>query len=134
MSASTRCLTSATLFAQPTVIADQAAIAHPVDHGGELRCREVVDASELLRRHAHVEGEQDVSLEAADTLDHQGCDVSVATVLAQQGSGMEEAGHHVVGDRDRAQRGVHRPALERCAGRGLESTVSAARAKPGEST
>ena len=33
----------ATRFAQPTVIPDQAAIAHPVDHGGELRCREVVD-------------------------------------------------------------------------------------------
>src|SRR3990170_388261 len=63
---------SATLFAEPTVIADQAAIAHSVEYGGELRCREVVDASELLRGHAHVDGEQDVSLEAADALDHQG--------------------------------------------------------------
>ena len=79
---------SPTLFAEPTVIADQAAIAHSVDDGGELRCREVVDASELLRGHAHVEGEQDVSLEAADTLNHQRCDVSVAPVLAQQGRGM----------------------------------------------
>ena len=86
----------------------------------------MVDASKPLRGHAHVEGEQDVSLEAADTLNHQGCDVSVATVLAQQGSGMEEAGHHVIGDRDRAQRGVHRPALERCAGRGLGQQFSGA--------
>src|SRR6185437_12695843 len=62
-------------FAQPAVIPDQAAIAHPVDHGGELRCREVVDASELRRWHAHAEGEQDVSLKAADTLGHQGRDV-----------------------------------------------------------
>ena len=31
---------------------------------------EVVDASELLWGHAHVEGEQDVSFEAADTLNH----------------------------------------------------------------
>ncbi len=38
MSASTRCFT-ARPFAQPTVVPDQAAIAHPVDHGGELRCR-----------------------------------------------------------------------------------------------
>jgi hypothetical protein len=44
----------------------------------------VVDASELLRRHAHGEGEEDVSLKAADTLDHQGRDVPVATVLAQK--------------------------------------------------
>src|SRR5439155_1731016 len=85
----------ATRFAQPTVITDQAAIAHPVDHGGELRCGEVVDASELLRGHAHVEGEEDVSFEAADTLDHQGRDVPVATVLAQQGSCVKETGHHV---------------------------------------
>ena len=85
-----------------------------------------MDASELLRGHAHVEGEEDVSLEAADTLDHQGCDVPVATVLAQQGSGMEEAGHHVIGNRDRAQRGVHRPALERCADRGLGQQFSGA--------
>jgi hypothetical protein len=28
-----------TLLAQPTVIPDQAAIAHPVGHGSELRCR-----------------------------------------------------------------------------------------------
>src|SRR3954451_3061037 len=44
----------ATRSAQPTVIADQAAIAQPVDDGGELRRGEVVDASEILRRHAHV--------------------------------------------------------------------------------
>src|SRR5206468_6081884 len=60
----------ATRFAQPTVIADQAAIAQPVDHGGELRYGEVVDASELLRGHAHVEGEEDVSFEAANALGH----------------------------------------------------------------
>ena len=39
---------------------------------------------------------------------------------------MEEAGHHVVGDRDRAQRGVHGPALERCAGRSPEQQFSGA--------
>jgi hypothetical protein len=76
VSASTRC--------KPTVVPDQVAIAHPVDHGGELRCGEVVDASELLRGHAHVEREEDVSFETPDTLDHQGGDVPVATVLAQQ--------------------------------------------------
>src|SRR6476620_9753927 len=80
-------LDRATLFAEPTVIADQAAIAHSFDDGGELRGREVVDASELLRGHAHVEGQQDVSLDAADTLDHQGGDVSVAAVLARKGTG-----------------------------------------------
>ena len=32
----------------------------------------------FFARQAHVEGEQDVSLEVADTLNHQGCDVSVA--------------------------------------------------------
>jgi hypothetical protein len=36
---------SATRFAEPPVIADQAAIAHSVDDGGELRSQEVVDAS-----------------------------------------------------------------------------------------
>jgi len=74
-------LDDATPIAEPTVIADQPAIAQSVDDGGELCCREVVDASEILRGHAHVEGEEDVSLEAADTLDHQGSDVAVATVL-----------------------------------------------------
>jgi hypothetical protein len=44
----------------------------------------MVDAAELLCGHARVEGEEDVSLEAANTLDHQGGDVPVATVLAQQ--------------------------------------------------
>ena len=124
----------ATLFAEPTVIADQAAIAHSVDDGGELRCREVVDPSELLRGHAHVEGEQDVSLEAADTLNHQGGDVSVATVLAQQGGGMEEAGHHVVGDRDGARSAAYigRPSNGALVAALVNS--SAARAKPGEST
>ena len=73
----------------------------------------------FYRRHAHVECQEDMSLKAADTLDHQGRDVPVATVLAQQGGCMKEAGHHVVGDRDRAQRGVHGPALERGAGRRL---------------
>src|SRR3954447_25181186 len=47
-------------LAQPTVLPDQAATAHPVDHGGELRCWKVVDAPELLRRHVHAEREKDV--------------------------------------------------------------------------
>ena len=63
---------------------------------------------------------------AADALGHQRGDVAVATVLAQQRGGMEKAGHHVVGDRERAQRGVHRPALERCAGRRLDQQVRGA--------
>ena len=50
----------ATQVAQPTVIPDQATLAQPLDHGGELRCREVVDATEPLRWHAHVEGQEDV--------------------------------------------------------------------------
>ena len=37
---------------------------------------------------------------------------------------MEDAGHYVIGDRDRAQRGVHRPAVERCAGRGFGQQFS----------
>ena len=37
---------------------------------------------------------------------------------------MKETSHHVIGDRDRAQRGVHGPALEWCAGRSLEQQVS----------
>ena len=57
-----------------------------------------------------------MGLKAADTLDHQSRDVSVATVLAQQGGCMEEASHHLVGDRDHAQCGVHGSALERGAG------------------
>lgn len=77
----------AALLAEPPVITDQAAIAHSVGYGSELRWPQVVDASELLRDHAHVQGEQDVSLEAADPLDHQGRDMSVPTVLAQQGAG-----------------------------------------------
>ena len=133
MSASTRCLTARPCVAEPTVVPDQAAIAHPVDHGGELCSGEVVDPSEVLRGHAHVEGEEDVSFETPDTLDHQGGDVPVATVLAQQGSGMEETGHHVFGDRDRPQRGIHGPTLVRCAGRGLEQQFGGA-AKTGEST
>ena len=114
------------LHVTPHLPPDQAANAHPVDHSGQLRWRKVVDASEVLRRHVHVEGEEHMRLEAADTLDHQGRDVSVATVLAQQGSCVKETSHDVVGDRDRAQRGVHRPALERCAGRSLEQQVSRA--------
>ena len=42
----------------------------------------MVDTSELLRRHVHVEGEEDVSLETANPLAHQRGDVPVATVLA----------------------------------------------------
>ena len=67
-----------------------------------------------------------MSLKAADTLDHQGRDVPVAPVLAQQGACMKEAGHDVVGDRDRAQRGVHGPALERGAGRRLNQQFGGA--------
>jgi len=66
---------------------------------------QVVDAPEFLRRHVHVESEQDVRLEPADTLDHQGRDVPIATVLPQQGGRMKQAGYHVAGDQDRAQRG-----------------------------
>ena len=58
MSDSTRCLTARPWFAQPAVISDQAAIAHPCDHSGELRRWKMLDASELLRRHVHVEGEE----------------------------------------------------------------------------
>src|SRR3954447_16041597 len=39
-------LDGASRIAQPTVLADQAAVAHPVDHGGDLRGGEVVDATE----------------------------------------------------------------------------------------
>src|SRR5947209_2778617 len=35
-------LDGATLFAEPSVVADEAATAHAVDHRGELRGREVV--------------------------------------------------------------------------------------------
>ena len=45
---------------------------------------------------------------------------AVATVLAQQGAGMQETGHNVVGDQERAQCGVHGSTLVRCAGRRLE--------------
>ena len=115
-----------TLLAQPTVLAHQAAFAHPLDHCGELRRRKVVDPSELLRGHVLAECEQHVRFETPDPLDHQGCDVPVAAVLAHQGSGMEEAGHDLLGDRERTQRGVHRPALQRCAGRGSEQQVGRA--------
>ena len=90
--------------AQPAVIPDQAAIADPAGHGGELRCREAADASGLLRRPARAEGGQDVRRTAAGTLGHHGRDVPVATVPAQQGAGMKQAGHHAAGDRDRAAR------------------------------
>ncbi len=106
-----------TRFAQPTVSTDQAASAHPVDHGGELRGGKVVDASELLCRHVHVEGEEHMRLEAADTLDHEGRDVPVASVLSQQRRCMEQPSHDIVWDRDRAQRGIHRPPLDRSADR-----------------
>src|SRR5581483_2648426 len=72
-------------FAQPTVVSDQVTITHPVDHRGELASGEVLDAPEPLRGNTRVEGEEDVRLQAADTLAHQGGDVPVATVLAQQG-------------------------------------------------
>ena len=73
----------------------------------------MVDAPELLRRHAHVEGEQDVGLEPADALDHQGRDVPVAAVLAEQGSRVEQPRHGLVGHRQGPERGVHRPAVGR---------------------
>ena len=77
----------------------------------------MVDPAERRSRHPHVEGEQDVGLEAADALGHQGGDVPVAAVLAQQRGGVEEAGHRLLGQGERPQRGVHGAALERGAGR-----------------
>src|SRR5262249_58723237 len=62
----------ATLFAEPTVIADQAAIAHPVDYGGELCRGEGGDASEVFRGRSHVVGGEDVTLETPDTIVQQG--------------------------------------------------------------
>lgn len=41
-------LGGAARFAEPDVICDQVAVAHPVDHGGELGRGEVVDPSKLL--------------------------------------------------------------------------------------
>jgi len=40
-----------------------------------------------------IRGEEDVRLDAADALGHQGRDVPVATVLAQQGGCVKHAGH-----------------------------------------
>src|SRR4051794_9505990 len=45
-------------------------LARAVEHGVEWCLREVVDPAEVRRRHVHVEGEQDVALEAADTFSH----------------------------------------------------------------
>jgi hypothetical protein len=87
-----------------------------------------VDPSELLGGQTHVEGEEDVSLQAADTLDHQRGDVPVPTMLTQQRSCMEQASHHVIRDRDRPQRGIHGPALQRCSGRRPEQQFGS----PGE--
>ena len=69
--------------------------------GDEVDSAAFAHATELLCGHARVEREQDVSLESGDALDSEGGDVPVAPVLAQQRSGMEHAGHHLVGDRER---------------------------------
>ena len=71
-------------------------------------------------------------LEAANALGHQGCDVSVATVLAQ-GSRMEETGHHVIRGRDRQSAAY----IGRTSNGALVAAVSnrsAARANAGAST
>src|SRR5438309_8214272 len=67
-------------------MADQPAVAHTVNYCGELSCRQMVDAAELLRRHVHAEGVENVRLETADAISHQSGDVAVTPVLAQQGS------------------------------------------------
>ena len=57
-----------TLVGQPTVVADQATIAHPADHAGDLLGRKVVDSSELVGRHVHVQGQQQVRLQPGASL------------------------------------------------------------------
>jgi len=57
-----------------------------------------MNPAELLRRHTHVEGDEDVSLQTADARGHQCRDVPVTTVLTQQGGRVEESGHELLGD------------------------------------
>ena len=74
-----------------------------------------------------------MSLEAADAFDHQGRDVPVATVLAQQGSCMKETSHRVLGDRSaRSAAYIGRPSNGALVA--ALSNRSAARADAGEST
>ena len=108
---------------EPTVVVDETAGLHPVDERDELRRGEVVDPAEPLGGHAHLEGDEDVGLEAADALGHQGRDVPVTTVLTQQRGRVEELCHRFLGDGERPQRGVHRSSLEGCARRGLRQQL-----------
>jgi hypothetical protein len=98
---------------------DDVAPAKPVHDRGEVGLRQVVDAAEGLGRvDARVERQEHVALGPVDPLGHQGDDVTVAPVLAQHGGGVPQPGDRVVGDRQRAEGGVHDAALD---GRGHRS-------------
>ena len=58
-------------------------------------------------------------LEATDALSHESGDVPVTAVLAQQRGCVKEAGHRLLREGERPQRGVQGPALEGGAGRRL---------------
>ena len=124
----------ATRFAQATVIPDQVASARPIDHlgrssaAGRWWMRPNFSAGMPMSR-----GDEDVRLEAAGRPRPQGRDVPVATVLAQQGRCVEQAGGRPSGI------GIARSAayMGRPSDGALVAALinrSAARAKAGEST
>ena len=65
------------------------------------------------RLHVHAEREQHVALGPADAVGHEGGDVAVATVFAQQVAPVPEPIERFVGHRQRPDRGVERPSLGR---------------------
>ncbi len=73
----------------------------------------VVDTAELLRAHAHGQGEQNVGLRAADAVGDQNGVVAVAAVLAQQGRRVPELRDRLLGDVECPEPGVQHPAVGR---------------------
>ncbi len=126
MRSSMRCLYRAALVRQPTSVADQAAIAHPVDQGGKLRGGQVVDPSELLRAACRCRAQRGRELRGRryprPSGPRYGRHRGARGAVQRRGTG----GPHLVGHGGRAQGGVHRPTLERCAGRSREQQVGGA--------
>src|SRR5260221_388730 len=70
-----------------------------------LSLHDALPISELLRGDALAESVKHMGLRPADALGDQGCDVAVPAVLAEQGGRVPEAGHGLLGDGERSERG-----------------------------
>jgi hypothetical protein len=72
-----------------------------------------------------------VGLRPADALGDQSGDMTVPAVLAEQGGRMPEAGHGLLRDGERPERGVQDPSLRRGAGRRLGGELGGTRQSGG---